>query len=88
MRIASESEKVFASFSGVQVSQKQAFFRWTIQIIMTLTPFVYFDTENHFILSQKSVLDGNSQKKVSLMVIVNIKVYNHMHFICDRVICV
>jgi len=24
--------------SGVQVSQKQAFFRWTIQIIMTLTP--------------------------------------------------
>jgi len=38
LRIASESEKVFVrifdDFLGVQVSQKQVFFRWT----MILTP--------------------------------------------------
>jgi len=42
LRITSESEKVFArifdEFLRCSDLPKQAFFRWTIQIVMTLTP--------------------------------------------------
>jgi len=84
LRIAGESEKAFARIFGEFLKcsglQKQACFRWTIQIMMTLTPPPVFekkcclleskwkikydlllDIENHFILSQKVVLDGDSQ---------------------------
>jgi len=40
---------------------KISVFRWTIQNIMTGTPPLYFDTDNHCIVSQKSVLHGDNQ---------------------------
>ena len=67
LRIASESEKVFARildefFRCFDLPEISVFSGQIIRNFKTLTPPLYFEIENHFILFQKSVLDGESQQ--------------------------
>ena len=62
LRIASESEKVFARIFYVFRSPKnKCFLDGHFKLLWPWPLPLYFDIENHFILSQKSVLDGDSQ---------------------------
>jgi len=74
-RIASESEKVFERifddfFRCFDLPKISVFSGQTNQNFKTLTPPLYFEIQNHFILFQK----------VFLMVIVNIKTYERKYF--------
>ena len=66
LRIASEWEKVLGGFLtdfvGVQVSKNKHFLDGQSKLLWPWPLPLYFDIENHCILSQKSVLDdGDSQ---------------------------
>jgi len=81
LRIASESEKVFARILnknlGVLISQKSVF-KWTNN-----SKFHDLDL-SHYILKMRII--SFSSKKVFLMVIVNMKVYKRTCFKRDHVI--